>query len=245
MIFNDTSSKDGLIQDCERWLFGNDYGAISGNTNLLATFTSLLNYGLGRTTTKIFEVDNKWQYDDSNFTDFPEATTNLSNGQQTYTMDVTFMKIIGAECLDSSGNYFNLRPLDKEEIRQKGFSLSEFFETPGQPLYYDIEGNSIVLYPAPATGNVTMTAGLKVIYQRPSSYFLTTDTTKQLGIPTDFHDIVVLYACQKYAKQNSMTAKAREIDAEVQKREDDLKNYYNRRWKEVKQIIKPKINNPN
>lgn len=243
-MYNDVTNKSGLIQSCEEWLFGGDYGAISGNANLLLRFTSALNYGVDITGLKILEVDNKWQYDDSNYTDFPEATTNLTNGQQTYTMDTDFMKIAGVECLDSSGNWFNLKPLDEEEIRQKGFSLSEYFETDGQPLFYDVKGNSIVLYPAPATGNVTMTNGLKVIYQRNNSYFVSTDTTKTVGVPTPFYDLPVLYACQKYAKQNSMTAKARELDAEVQKREKDLENYYHKRWKEVKQIIKPKFRNP-
>lgn len=232
MTFNDTTTKDGLIQDCERWLFGSDYGAISGNTNLLYTFTSLLNNGVDRTSIKILENDGSWQYDDNNHSDFPEATTTLSNGQREYAMEKTFMKIEGFECLDKSGNYYPLRRIDKEEIRRLGYSISEFMETAGMPTYYDLEGNIVSLFPAPATGSVTMDEGLKVMYQRPSSHFVYTDTTKEVGVALPFEDMPVLYACQKYAKQNSMLDKARELDAEIIKRENELEVHFAKRQKD-------------
>lgn len=232
MVFNDTTTKNGLIQDCESWLFGSDYGVISSNPTLLDKFTSLLNYGVDRTSVKILENDGKWQYDDNNHTDFPEATTDLSDNNRNYILSKTFMKIEGFECLDKSGNYYPLTKIDKEEIRRMGFSISEFMETAGVPQYYDVDGDTVTLFPAPATGSVTMTDGLKVLYQRPSSYFVSTDTDKEVGVASPFTDMPSLYACQKYAKQNSMRDKARELDAEVLKRENELETLISNRWKD-------------
>ena len=48
--FNDITDKLGLIQECETKVFGSDYGAISGNTKKLKTFTRYLNNGLNRFT---------------------------------------------------------------------------------------------------------------------------------------------------------------------------------------------------
>lgn len=227
-----------LIKDCENWLFGGDTGAIQNNSSLLDKFTSLLNYGVDRTSVKILENDGRWQYDDNNHTDFPEATTNLTNNVQKYRLEKTFMKIEGFEVMDSNGDYFKINPIDKEEIRRMGYSVSTFFDVAGIPQYYDLDGDTVTLYPAPATGSVTMTNGLKVLYQRPSSYFVSTDTTKEVGVATPFIDMPVLYACQKFCKQNSMRDKARELDAEVLKREDELEKFFSNRVKDDKTIIR-------
>jgi len=149
MQFSDTSTKNGLIQECETWLFGNDYGAISGNTNLLATFTRLLNTGLDEVTASIMEVDGRWQYDDTNYTDFPIATTNLVVGQQDYQLSVSHIKILGVEIKDNNGDWYAVAPLDQQDIRRSGHALTEFLEENGRPQYYDITGGSVFLYPPP------------------------------------------------------------------------------------------------
>lgn len=241
MIFNDTSTKNGLIQDCERWLFGGDYGAISGNTKNLLTFTSLLNYGLDKTALKIFEVDNRWKFDNAEHSDYPYATTNLVSGTQNYELEDTFLKVEGFECLDESGNAYPLINIDDRAIRTDGQAISEFMDENGQPTYYKLKGDIVTLFPA---SNYNSTNGLKVIYQRSQSHFVSTDTTKTTGMPAELSDLPVLYACQKYAKQNSMTEKARELDAEVQKCEKDVENFINRRLKDYKPVIRAKYNSP-
>lgn len=127
MVFNDTTNKNGLIQECETWLFGSDYGAISGNSSMLLTFTRLLNYGLDVTVGEILKTDGKWQYDDSNNTDLPIATTTLTAGLQNYTLDLSHLKIHGVDVLDSEGNYQPLKQIDYREIRQTRQSDTEFF----------------------------------------------------------------------------------------------------------------------
>lgn len=238
MTFNDTTTLNGFIQECEAWLFGSNFGTISGNTESLKQFANLANYGLDQTDSLIFQTDGYWQHDDFNYTStFPIATTNLSDGVNNYLLDRKQRKIHGFEVLDKDGDYYPLHKIDFRNIRQSGQAENEFFEEDGKPLYYDLQGNSVKLFPAPSTNDVTLTAGLRVIYQREPDYFVYTDTSKELGIPRGYHDIPVAFACAKYAKQNGMSEKARELDNEIQRRSQDIKNHFNTRNVEGKQRI--------
>lgn len=238
MVFNDTTTLNGYIQECEAWLFGSNFGSISGNTELLKQFTNLANYGLDQTDSLIFQTDGYWQHDDFNYTaTFPTARTNLSDGIGNYLLDRKQRKVHGFEVMDNEGNYYPLRNIDFRQIRQTHQSESEFFETSGRPIYYDLQGNSVKLYPAPKADDVTLTAGLRIIYQREPDYFTYTDTSKELGIPRGYHDVPVIFGCAKYAKQNGMGEKARELDNEIQRRSQDIKNHFNTRGVEGKQRL--------
>ncbi len=201
--FNDTSSaKNGLIQVCEFEIFGEqDYGKISDNANLLATFTRGINDGLNRVASIILQSDNRWQWDDTNSTDYPIATADLvttaGSEQQDYTLAVSHLKILRVEVKDAVDNWKLLTPIDQADITDQ--ALTEFLKTPGMPQYYDKTANSVFLYPKPSAQAVTATAGLKVYCQRPPSYFVTTDTTKTPGFNQLYHKLPALIACRDYA----------------------------------------------
>lgn len=239
MQFNDTTNLSGAIQECESWLFGNTYGAISGNPTLLKTFARLLNYGLDQTTIEIMKSDGFWQYDDPNRTDLPIGTTNLIANQQNYELDLSHLKVIGVEAKDSVGNYYPLVQVDYTDIRKTWRSDTEFFPTPGKPVYYDIDGQTLKLYPAPTATDTTLTAGLRVKYQREPDYFVYTDTTKEVGIPRMYQNLPVLFACNQYAKQNSMADKARETDAEIARVSANIKDNFSKRNADKKLRINP------
>lgn len=229
MTFNDTTTKNGAIQKCEDWLFGGDYGSISGNSNLLLKFTNLLNSGLDKTKALLYTADGRWQDDDPNYTTIPEDTTNLSNGVSDYQLGRDHVFIQGFEVMDSAGKYYPIYPIDYSDIREVGSSVTEYAGDPGLPSHYDVKGDIVTLYPAPATGSVTMTEGLKVIYKRESDYFVSSDTTKEIGVPRMFQDIPCLFACSEYAKMNIIKEKARELDNEIIKRSQELKAHYSSR----------------
>lgn len=201
--FNDTSSaKNGLIQVCEFEIFGEqDYGKISGNANLLATFTRGLNDGLNRVSSLILQSDGRWQWDDTNSTDYPIATTDLvttaGSEQQDYTLAVSHLKILRVEVKDIAGNWNLLTPIDQADVNDQ--SLTDFLKTAGMPRYYDKTANSIFLYPKPSAESVTSTGGLRVFCQRPPSYFVTTDTTKTPGFNQLYHKLPALIASRDYA----------------------------------------------
>ncbi len=229
LVFSDTSSsKAGLIQECESLVFGdNSYGRISGDANLLATFTRYLNEGLNRVVSLILTSDGRWQWDDNNNTDFPIATTNLvttlGSEQQDYAFSVTFLKINRVEVLDAAGSWHLLKPIDQNDLYDQ--SLTDFLKTPNLPMYYDKIANSIFLYPKPLATAVTSTAGLKVWFQRPPSYFATSDTTKVPGINSMYHRLIALIASRDYALMKQLS-NAKALADMVLQQEDSLGEAY-------------------
>ena len=242
--FSDTTDKLGLIQDCESKVFGNDDGAISGNALLLKQFTRYINNAYSSLTNIILESDTRWQWDDSNFTDYPIGETDLVAGQQDYTLDVTHMSILAVYAKDSAGKFYPLKHIDEYDLKQDGIAPTEFMSTDGAPMYYDnVAGNAVKLYPAPATGSVTTSNGLRVSFQRPPSYFVSTDTTKVPGVPATFHKYLPLRACYEYAADNSMTEKSQLLKQRMDEEEQAIRYYYNKRNKDEKSRLKAKVSN--
>ena len=66
------------------------------------------------------------------------------------------------------------------------------------PKYYDFVGNSVVLFPAPATDSVTTTEVLRVHILREIDIFTTSDDSQELGFPENFHRIVTYGAAYDY-----------------------------------------------
>lgn len=240
MKFSDPTNKTGLIQDCEL-LLGFDYGTISNDTNLLKTFTRLINSWYRRVNSWIWEVTGSWEYDDSNYTDLPVAITDLVDEQQDYTLPSTAQKIMRVEVLDSDGNWRLLKPIDEKEIRDQ--AISEFYEVAGLPIYYDLKGNSILLYPKPSSDYVTLDGGLKIYFSRDISEFDYTDTTKEPGFVSNFHRILSLGAAYDYAISYEMIQKAQFLKVELKDMVQELKNFYGQRHLDRKIRIIPRKQN--
>lgn len=216
MKFNDTTNKNGLIQDCEFWTQLGD-GTISGDTTLLAVFTSLINQMYHRVVAWILEASGEWEWDDSNYTDFPIGTTSLFDNQQDYTLPAasstadasTLLKIIRVEVKDKDGNYQKIKRIDETEIHDLG--LASFLKTAGMPKYYREIGNSIELFPPPSSNNTTLSAGLKIYFQRTPVEFTTSDTTQQPGFVAPFHRILSIGASLDYAEANGLSMLATDL----------------------------------
>lgn len=228
--FNEISTNSGLLQDCEFTLFGdNGFGEITNNTNRLQAFTNLLNRALDKVTNLIMSCDGRWQYDGSNYTDLPIGRTDLIDGQQDYGLSTTHLKVLRVEVMDNEGKWNKLEPLDMNQIEDYG--LLEFQDTPATPRYYDIQGESIFLYPKPQAGYVTLgssTGGLKLYSQRGPSYFATTDTTKEPGFSSTFHRLVSRWACYDYALNRQLPI-AKALRDEITILEQELQDHYNSR----------------
>lgn len=235
MEFNNVTTKDGIIQDCEFWLFGGNYGQISGNANLLATFTALSNRALDSVTTAILESDDRWEFDDTTYTDYPIATTDLVNGQRDYVLSVSHLKVIRVEWKDSNGNWVLGKPIDLLDIT---VARDEFLNTDAVPIYYDKLATSVFLYPAP---NYDSTGGLRVYYQREPNYFTNVDTTKKPGFANICHRLVPLKACYDYAIANDQS-KLAVLDKEITKRDLELRKFYGRRNKDEVLVLSEKNN---
>lgn len=222
--FSDTTTNQGLIQDCEFTLFGdNGFGQISQNANRLKGFTALINRSLDKVTTLLLSSDGRWEFDDTNYTDLPIGTSTLVNGVQDVQLSVSHLRVLRVEILNAQGDYYKIEPFDLQDIGSQG--MTEFESGVGSPRFYDIQGGSVFLYPRPQTGYVTFAAGIKVYYQREPSYFLTTDTTKAPGFASIFHRLVSRWACYDYALSRQLSIR-KDLRDEITVLEQQLTDFY-------------------
>ena len=230
MQFLDTTGKTGLINDCET-LLGMADAEISGDTTLLKVFTRLINVWYRRTNSWIWEATGTWEFDDSNATDMPIATTDLvttaGSEQQDYEIPSTAQKIDRVEVLSVNGDYATVKPIDKSEV--KGTAMSEFYETPGMPVYYDLVGRSVFLYPKPGANYVTETDGLKMYFTRDIVEFTSTDTTDEPGFVNNFHRILSIGASMDYATSYGMDSRVPSFQKQLDELKGELKRFYGSR----------------
>lgn len=186
---------------------------------------SSANNALEYATALIRQAEGRWQWDDSNYTDLPNATRTITSGQQDYSLDATHYRIERVEIKDTTGNWIKLVPFDQRDIDT---SLTDFLDGSGVPQYYDKVGNSLMLYPAP---DYTQAASLKVFYQRGPSYFTSTDTTKAPGFNPLFHRIIPLRCAYDWFLINQ-PEKADRFKLEAIDLEEQLQDFYSLRDKD-------------
>ena len=97
------------------------------------------------------------------------------------------------------------------------------------PRLYDKNGEFIWLYPKPSSSLVTLTAGLKIYYQRLPSYFVAGDTTKSPGFNPLYHKILSMGAAIDYAIPNGLTEKIAIIKPMLTDMQDQLIDFYSNR----------------
>jgi len=154
----------------------------------------------------LINLDGKWQFDDTNYSDFPIGTYTLVNSQGKYSFNNKFLQIMDVQVMNIDGNYQIIKPTDQ---RESSIPLREEFETDGLPLFYDkLSGDTIELFPAPDNGvSVTLASGLRIYFKRTADLFTAaqvTTGTKVPGFDSTFHIILSWMAarpyCMKYKK---------------------------------------------
>lgn len=235
MVFKDTSTKLGLIEDCEQLIFGN-YGDISNSTERMYDFTARINRAYDKLATLLMSVDGRWQFDDTNYTDLPIGKTTLTSGQQDYAFDVEHLDVEKVIALDESGNKYILKPFDIHDPVASLY-LTDVATSGGIPEFYDKKGSSMFLYPTP---NYTKALGLQVHYRRKPSYFTYTDTSKVVGVPAIFHRYISLEASLDYAVSKMLPVK-NDLNARVKEMEETIKDWYSKRSRDESLFIRPVI----
>lgn len=186
-----SSTKQGLVEDT---LYHCGLPTVTGSYSSysLADITRNINNAYLDAVRTIWNCASGWQYDDSNKTTLPVGYTTLVHNQQDYSLPTDAQRVERIEVKDSGGNFQKLTQIDIHDISND--AMSEFNETIGMPLYYDLVGRSIMLYPIPASGSVTLTSGLAVYVAREPDLFTTASTTAVPGFATPFHKILSLGA---------------------------------------------------
>lgn len=226
MTYNDTTNKSGILQCVEfRTDLGDAY--ITGDDTRLKQFTALVNNENHKVWHTIFMSNGNWQYDDGNYTDLPQATTELTVNVAKYALPPTALTVKGINCLDEAGNWYGLIPLTAETI---GNEVDEFMDTPSQPMYYRLVNGTAQIYPTP---NYTKTAGIKVLFDRDSVDFVTTDTTKTPGFASPYHEILPIGVSIEWLKiKQPQSPTLPQLQADYLKMEKAIKDFYGKRFKD-------------
>lgn len=174
---------------------------ITGNTVKFAYFNNLVNQWYRIAAYLAWRVDNNWVFDDSNHTTFNQYTATLVNGQRDYATPSNALRIRQVEVKDIAGNYYSLGYMHEDDARLS--SLKEQ-ETSSMPTNYRLVGNSVILYPAPNTAQVTATAGIRVSIDREVDPFVVGDTTQEPGLPLQFQPILYYGPSFEYATVNGL-----------------------------------------
>lgn len=183
---------------------GLDVGDVSGSATKLRRFTADVNLALDAYTGIAIRSSGKWQYDDSNHSDFPIITTNIVSGQRSYTFladeqSNLILDIQRVLVADSTGVYKELDAVDAQSGDTSGFWDGN--DLTGTPSRYDKTANGIFLDAIP---NYNATNGLKIYINREGSYFSYTDTTKKPGVPGIHHAYFYLKPAYEHARRNSL-----------------------------------------
>jgi len=185
-----------------------------------ASMLICINNAYERVASLIFSADGRWQFDDSNQTDLPIATTTITTGQQDYSLATTHLNIQRVEVKDTNGNWQKLLPIDKADVYDQ--SITDFMKGGGTPLYYDKFGTTIMLYPSPS---YTQAASLKLYFDRGPVLFTSAEVstgTKTPGFNNLYHDLIPLWASYDYALANGLK-NANQLMVEIQRKEEALK----------------------
>jgi len=230
MVFSDTSTYLGIVQDIDYILFGS---STATSPYAIADKTRNINNAYDKVVSLILQADGRWEWDDNNKTDLPIGTTSLVADQQDYEMSAaTFLKILKVEIKDSSGNWKVLSPISLDDKTTQ--SITDYKSTAGTPEEYDKLGNSIFLFPKPSYAS---SGGLKIFYQRNVTHFAADDTTDVPGFAENFHRLLSYGAAFDYAVAHQMTRKISILKPLITEMERDLIKFYSTRGRDEKMSI--------
>lgn len=237
MQYNNTTDKNGLLQDCEAWCGLGD-GGISGDAYLKARFTAGLNKHEHKVVTMILESRDDVDYDDPNQTNQSTFTFPLVAGQRDYNLALSekILKIKRIDvCYSGTGN--TCYRAEKMDSGQLSVGLgndtaldSNFSKTNPK---YDLENNgyTIKLYPMANAADVTASGLIRVECVREIDEFTTSDTTQEPGFDEPFHPMVSMGASYDWLCINRPDAKTTiaHLEKELQSYEARLRRHYGRK----------------
>ena len=95
-------------------------------------------------------------------------------------------------------------------------------------MYYRPMGSSIKIYPS---SSYSITNGLRLTFDRGSMVYASTDTTKQAGFTSEFHEVVAVGMAIEYARRNAL-ASYDFLQGDMNIYERNIKDYYSARYQE-------------
>ena len=228
MQFSDTTNKSGVLQTIER-LTGLGDAGITGNTTLLKVITASVNQAFDEIMPFLLSYSDKMRWDDTNHSDHPIGTVSIVSGQSDYfvteddnSLDILNLTNVRILTTSSGTEYTELERMTLDDSRALD-AMSPNPSVTGIPTHFLENNNVIFLYPEP---NYAATSGLQLFFEREQSYFASTDTTKEPGIPKPFHHLLALIASHEWLVVNkpSNTAVITRLEEKVAAAKNSLKS---------------------
>lgn len=217
----------GDISTHASFLTGKDTTAFPNADRLIS-----INKWFHKIVTMIFATQDEWDWDDDNRSDFPIMTTAMVAAQRDYEIPVSedALRIKRVDITYNGSKYYRAEPLD---IASYGKGLgndtdidADFNKT--SP-FYDIQGNSLFIYPLPDGADVTAGAEIRLMIARDGVDFTSGELTTGTIIPgfdEPFHDMISLGMAHDWFLAHGPSERLTELKAELQEAELRLKQHY-------------------
>lgn len=160
----------------------------------------------------IMQAYGGWMIDDSNNSDEPIITGSLVKDQQMYFFATAAMTrsgggtpevqdIFGVDFKDQGGSWNKLDPITLEQIRDMGYSETEFQKISGFPIYYRPTADGFKVYPA--WSGTTAAASIRAHISDKVVAFVPGDTTAKPGFDSNFHEALSCGMALLFCKNNN------------------------------------------
>lgn len=184
----------------------------------------------------ILESMDDWDFDDTNKSDYPVATTPFIASQRDYTFpsSLKILKIKRVDITYDGSTYYQAQQFDSGTFGDSfGNTTNEDYNFPTTQPAYDVKANSLWVYPLATSAQVTAGAEIRIEFFREPTEFTTASTTTEPGFDEPFHRMLSLGASMDYAIIRNLPAK-NDIAALYQDFEKRLKQYYGKKNNDTK-----------
>lgn len=244
MQFSDTTNHTGVIQDYEDRL-NLTRGYISGDNDRLRKATRQVNNRLHRAGTIIRESSPDVDLDDPAHGDRPAGTFPLS-AARAFEMDSSdlLLKFKRVDVTYDGSTFYKATLFDSSSVEDgMGNETTEDSRFSTSSPFYDIEGNSLLIFPKPTAAQVSAGAAVRIEWSRALKDFVYTDTTAVVGLDAPFDQYPSMGAAydELIASRSKDTSRLRALKQEILELENLMRQHYSNKALEVPQTMQPLV----
>jgi hypothetical protein len=202
----------------------------TSNTYPINDKTRRFNAALDRFFHLAFEADAQWPFEDSNYSSAAIKTANLVASTNSYKITTiagsNFANLLKVAAKDSAGTSRELTFVPFESITDFDTEYATTTTTT-TPTEYTLLGDFLYLKDTPS---YNLTNGLRLFVERNGVYMATTDTTKEPGVPSQFHWFLCRYAALPFLIAKSLP-QVTGVSQQILTDEREIKEYFSSRNK--------------
>jgi len=227
MVFSDSSTKQGLIEDIDFLLFGSS--AVFNTDYSLADRVRNINIVWDEAIAELYKADPNHKWDDTTNTDLPFATLTLTSNLDHYDLLDSALVIHRVRMKDRAGVLKTLIPVLRSEL------TDDELNSTGEPEKYHKIGGVVFPVPVPNYGYAD---GVELEFQRGANHFVSTDTDKSPGFASQFHQFLSVGASLRYAIANGLKNKIAQLRADKENIRNAMREHYQMRSPDEKPKLK-------